>query len=126
MTTAKELADRMEDLPQLIRLYPTPWHVTMDGIKTDAGIWVMTATNSLLSHQIVALANYAGEAAARLRLMDEALEPFAEVAEEIDGLASQSPDEYDKPFALWQDDDIVTVRARHIRAALTALKAKGE
>lgn len=46
--------------PELIRLYPTPWYVSSDGIKTSNGIWVMTASNIDLAHKIVELANSVG------------------------------------------------------------------
>jgi hypothetical protein len=52
--------------PELLRLYPTPWHVTADGIKTASGIWVMSASNPALAHTLVELANYAGKSAAAL------------------------------------------------------------
>ena len=47
------------ELPEFIRGWTAPFHVTMDGIKDDNGCWICSATNNKLAHQIVELMNYA-------------------------------------------------------------------
>lgn len=46
-------------MPELIKLYRAPWHVTGDGIKSADGVWIMSTTSMRLAHQIVELANFA-------------------------------------------------------------------
>lgn len=46
-------------MPELLKMYRAPWHLTMDGIKSADGVWVMSATNPKLAAQIIELANFA-------------------------------------------------------------------
>ncbi len=47
------------ELPEFIRGWTAPFHVTMDGIKDANGCWICSATNHKLATQIVELMNYA-------------------------------------------------------------------
>jgi hypothetical protein len=52
-----------EALPEMIRGWTAPFHVTMDGIKDANGCWICSATNNRLAGQLVELMNFAASAA---------------------------------------------------------------
>ncbi|MCY0147043.1 hypothetical protein OEG84_04740 [Hoeflea sp. G2-23] len=45
--------------PELLKLYKAPWHVSMDGIRDDNGVWIAAVANPDMQYQLVELANYA-------------------------------------------------------------------
>ena len=53
------MQDKQILVPKLLSDYPAPWHLTMDGVKSANGIWIMSATTPDLAQSIVDLANYA-------------------------------------------------------------------
>jgi len=53
----------------------------------------------------------------RIEELRKALEPFAQVADEIDRIAAQSHDDYDRPSSAWADNSPVTVQLCHCRRA---------
>ncbi|WP_353645744.1 hypothetical protein [Mesorhizobium sp. WSM2239] len=52
----------MSKLPEFIRFWTAPFHVTMDGIKDANGCWICSAANNKLAHELVELMNFAARA----------------------------------------------------------------
>ena len=60
-------------IPEFIRPWTAPFHVTMDGIKDAKGCWICSAGNNKLAHQLVELMNYAATSATALAAKDAEL-----------------------------------------------------
>lgn len=52
------------EIPEFIKGWTAPFHVTMDGIKDARGCWICSAANDRLAHQLVELMNFAAHFAA--------------------------------------------------------------
>lgn len=57
-------AAKQPAIPEFIRGWTAPFHVTMDGIKDANGCWICSAASNALAHKLVELMNFAAHHAA--------------------------------------------------------------